>query len=64
MKTKTFRAADKEYLPIRAPVKIADKVREKAARERRSISSVGTELLALGLQLDPASFGIEPASKA
>lgn len=64
MKKKTFRGAEKERIPIRAPVKLADLIRQKAARDRRSISSVGTELLAIGLKLDPSSFGIEPTNQS
>jgi hypothetical protein len=63
VKTKTFRQIAKESLDIRAPRKLADQIREKAARERRSISSVGVELLARGLDLDPAAFGIEPMTQ-
>ena len=63
MKAKTFRRITKEGLEIRAPVRLVDQIREKAARERRSLSSVGTELLARGLDLDPAAFGIEAPSQ-
>lgn len=63
MKTKAFRKVGKESLDIRAPVRLADKIREKAARERRSISSVGTELLAIGLGIDPGVYGIEPTNQ-
>lgn len=59
MKTKPFRNLPKEPLAIQVPARIAELVRTKAARERRSVASVGSEALAIGLGLDPAVFGIE-----
>ncbi len=55
-----FRDLKKEALQIQAPPEIATVVREKAARERKSISATATELICLGLGIDPTDFGIEP----
>jgi hypothetical protein len=55
----TFRQHRKEGLEIQVPPQLASRIRAKAARERRSISEVGTEALARGFGLDPATFGIE-----
>lgn len=67
MSTK-FRSVKKEGIEFQVPHKIADLVRERT-RGRRSLSVIGTELLARGLGLDPAEFGIdqptvEPAQSA
>ena len=53
----------KEGIEIRFPPDIASKIREKAFRERRSISEVGSELVVRSMGLDPAQYGIRvPAS--
>jgi hypothetical protein len=57
LKTK-FREVQKSRLGIRVPVKIAEKVRMRAAKENRSESEVSSEILAREFGLDPASFGI------
>jgi hypothetical protein len=59
MKAKPFREIEKETLTIRVPGKVADKLRKKAFDERRSVAYVGTRVLALGLGMNPAMFGIE-----
>ncbi len=53
-----FRSTSKEGIEFQVPHKVADMVRERT-RGRRSLSVVGTELLAQALGLDPAEFGIE-----
>lgn len=55
----TFRSLEKEALTIQVPPEIADMVRSRT-RGRRSLSSVGTEILARGLEIDPRKYGIEP----
>lgn len=57
-----FRHLGKEDLGIRIPPLIAQQIRLRAANERRSISEVGSEILAKGLGMDPAQFGIEAQS--
>lgn len=55
-----FRQVAKEPLGAQVPGPVADAVRERASRERRSLSSVTTELLCQSLGMDPARFGLEP----
>jgi hypothetical protein len=59
MKNPRFRSLPKEFVPGEIPVPIADIIRIKAAKERRSHASVTTEILCKGLGLDPSKFGIE-----
>jgi hypothetical protein len=62
-----FRELEKEHLQVLAPIEIVGLVREKAARERTSISAATTELLCVALSRDPGAFGIvsrEPAAAA
>lgn len=61
IKTK-FRHMKKEGLEFQVPPKLADHVRSLTRHGRRSLSSVGTEILAKGLGLDPAEFGVEAES--
>ena len=55
-----FREIEKESLEIRVPIAFATWLRTTAAAERRSISEVGSEVLARGLEIDPRTIGIEP----
>ncbi len=61
--SRNWRSMKKEGLEFQVPPKLADLVREQT-RGRRSLSLVGTELLARGLGVDPVEFGIEPARVA
>ncbi len=53
-----FRSRKKEGIEIQVPPEIAEEVRTRAARERRSISEVGTEILLTGLRWNHGEFGI------
>lgn len=64
MLKRPFREHPKEDLEIRVPIAIARHIRVKAAEQRRSLSEVGSEILALGLGTDPAVYGIRPAEVA
>jgi hypothetical protein len=44
----------------RVPVPIADAIRMRAFRERRSIESVLTEILCRGMGINPSRFGLDP----
>ncbi len=57
-----FRNRIKEGFEIQTLPEVAELIRIRAARERRSLSEVGTELLLTGLGLDHAAFGIESAT--
>ncbi len=57
-----FREQPKECIELRVPIPVATAIREQAVRERRSLSEVGTEILARGLRLDPARYGIDAES--
>jgi hypothetical protein len=57
-----FREIKKESLQVQAPIEIATIVREKAARERKSISETATELMCIAMSRDPRAFGIEPSA--
>jgi hypothetical protein len=60
-----FRDVEKEAVLIRMPIPLATLLRERAAKERRSISDLGTMLVISGLSRKPESFGIqvpEPAA--
>ena len=61
---KSFRSLRKEGLEIQVPPIIAEEIRLKAASERRSISEVGSELLAIGLGYKAKDFGIGKPSPA
>ncbi len=60
--SQTFRSIRKEGIEFQIPPRLADLIREQT-RGRRSLSIVGTEILARGLGLDPAEFGVEPFSQ-
>jgi hypothetical protein len=51
---------NKETIPGQVPVPLADAIRERAFRERRSLSEVTTEIVCIGMSRDPKTFGIEP----
>lgn len=53
-----FRAVAKESLHSTIPIPLATQIREQATRQRRSLSSVVTEHLCIGLGIDPAEYGI------
>lgn len=55
-----FRSLAKEHIPGQAPIRVVSLIRERAARERRSASSVVTELICIGLGEDPKKYGIKP----
>ena len=57
--SKDFREFEKESIEPRIPVALANAVRIKAAKERRSISIVAAEALARAVGHDPARYGIE-----
>jgi hypothetical protein len=54
-----FRDLSKQQVRGRLPDDLEELIRERAYRERRSISSVLTELVATGAGLDPRIYGIE-----
>lgn len=54
-----FRSLNKEQLSGQVPCDLATAFREKAGRERKTISELMSELLCAGLELDPAEFGLE-----
>lgn len=54
-----FRNRKKEGIEFQIPPELAELLRVRAARERRSISEVGTEILLTGLGLNHAEFGID-----
>jgi hypothetical protein len=56
----SFRQQEKERLAVEIPIPVARLVREKAGRERRSVSYTTCELLCLALSLSPEEFGIMP----
>ena len=59
-----FRHLKKERIPGEAPVEVIDRLRLRAASERRSLSWVMTEVVCRGLGLDPSKYGIDaPAAK-
>ncbi len=58
MKKQRFRSLKKEGIEFQIPPELADLIRSQT-KGRRSLSSVGTEILARGLGLDPAEFGVE-----
>lgn len=61
----TFREVPKETLSVQVPTEISERVRLLAGPAvRRSISQVATELICVGLGIDPREFGIEPAVTA
>jgi len=57
----TFRSLEKEGIEFQLPVQLARLLRRRA-NGYRSISVVGTEVIARGLGLDPGDFGVEPAA--
>lgn len=59
----SFRSVTKEQLTGQVPCDLATTFRERAGRERKTISELMTELLSKGLGLDPRSYGIEPAPR-
>lgn len=61
--TLDFKGLEKEYAPGYIPIALGDRVREKAAKERRTLSEVTSELLCRGLGINPREFGIEPAAR-
>jgi hypothetical protein len=58
-----FREMEKEHLQVLAPTEIVTLVREKAARERMSLSAATTELLCVALARDPGQFGLKHVGK-
>ena len=54
-----FRELQKERIPGEAPVEVIDRLRLRAASERRSLSWVMTEVVCRGLGLDPSKYGID-----
>ncbi len=59
----SFRNIPKEMLQVKVPNDLATQIRETAGRQRRTLSSLATELLCLGLKIDPREFGLEPVSR-
>jgi hypothetical protein len=62
--SKDFREIEKEHLQIMVPIDLATKVRERAGRERASLSKFGTEALSRHMGIDPATYGIEAEQKS
>lgn len=56
---KTFRKQSKVKLQLFVPPAVAMAIRVKAVREQRSTSETATEVIALALGLNPATYGIE-----
>jgi hypothetical protein len=54
----SFRKQSKRMVRVLVPDAIEDEIRERS--KRRSLSEVATELMCLGLKIDPRSYGIEP----
>lgn len=54
-----FRSLKKERIPGEAPVDVIDRLRLRAASERRSLSWIMTDVVCRGLGLDPAKYGID-----
>ena len=54
-----FRDVPKDGIEIRLPRDFATVVRERAGRERRSVSEVSSELMLRGAGIDPADYGIK-----
>ena len=57
-----FRELQKERIPGEAPVEVIDRLRLRAASERRSLSWIMTDVVCRGLGLDPAKYGIDNKS--
>ncbi len=60
---KDFREIEKEPFQIMVPIDLVTKVRERAGRERASLSRFGSEALSKHLGIDPAEYGIEAEAK-
>lgn len=58
MRSKAFTRLAKEKVSIWVPPEVALRLRLRAAKQLKSSSEVGTELLALSLGLDPGKYGI------
>ncbi len=56
-----FREVSKQQVRGRLPDDLEEIIRERAHKQRRSISSVLTELVCVSLDRDPRDYGIEPA---
>ncbi len=57
--TKDFAEIEKEQLNVYLPVDLSTQVRRRAADRRWSIARTVTEALSIGMDLDPATFGIK-----
>ena len=57
---KDFREVPKEQMNAQVPVDLSTMIRERAARRRWSITRVVTEALAVGMGIDPGTYGIDP----
>jgi len=56
----TYREVEKEPLQVMVPPIVALRVRELAARHRKSLAAITTELLCVALGLNARKFGLEP----
>ncbi len=55
-----FREVPKQQVRGRLPDDLEEIIRDRAHKQRRSISSVLTELVCVSLDRDPRDYGIDP----
>ena len=58
-----FSEIEKEQLNAYVPVGLSTKVRERAAQRRWSLARTVSECLCVGMDVDPAEYGIEADAK-
>ena len=59
-----FRELEKEQLNAQVPIELGTLIRRVAAERRWSLTKVVTEAIARGMNVDPASYGIEAEKKS
>ncbi len=56
---RSFRNIEKEQLNAQLPIDLAAKIRDRSERRGWSLTRTVTEVVSIGLGIDPAEYGIE-----
>lgn len=60
---KRFPEVEKEMFGVRIPVDLVEKLRDRADRKGWSVGRTVTEVMSIGMGIDPALYGIEADAK-
>ncbi len=61
---KSFRNIEKEQLNAQLPIDLAEKIRARSERRGWSLTRTVTEIVSIGMGIDPATYGIETSKES